>query len=82
MLSQPGCIVLKGLCFSNLHLDAHSADENGLLDKFLSDANSVSKVWKKVLKSHFITSQNYWPVDELSKTANDIRLRFREERNT
>ena len=44
LLKHDGVVALKSLCFQNLHLEAHSADENSLLAEFLDDAQQVSRV--------------------------------------
>ena len=46
LLTHPGCVELKSLCFQNLHLEAHSADENSTLQEFLEDAQTVKQSLK------------------------------------
>ena len=42
LLTRPGCVQIKSLCMQNLHLEAHSQEENTVLDEFLSEAKEVN----------------------------------------
>ena len=42
LLTGTGCVQIKSLCMQNLHLEAHSEEENTVLDEFLSEAKEVN----------------------------------------
>ena len=44
LLTHVGAVKIKSLCFQNLHLEAHSADETSLLTEYFDDAREVFKV--------------------------------------
>ena len=50
--SHAGCVQIKSLCVENLHVEAHSAEENALLAEFFNEAQEVG--W------NLIEDTNYW----------------------